>query len=216
MTLDWHTDGLFQCKEHPFSVLLGVCLSDVSIDFAGNLLVWPGTHKLLHKAKIGHQGQIDVLKLQESLNESPFKSNDTIESQYLDVYESDKDRKSPLKQTLPSLGPPYQVHLKSGDIVMLHPDLAHSGGPNTQSKEIRKMVYFRLKQVTACVCCCASDEVKPRKQRQHSGYVCCEDCRCGCPNGFSSWDEVVTLHRSNMWVDLGGVGEYLSHMSFML
>jgi hypothetical protein len=45
---------------------------------------------------------------------------------------------------LPSLGPPSQLHAKIGDICILHPDTAHSGGLNNSSK-IRKMVYFRLK-----------------------------------------------------------------------
>lgn len=45
----WHTDGLRQGKRHPFSVLVGICLSDCMQEFAGNLLVWPGTHTLLHR-----------------------------------------------------------------------------------------------------------------------------------------------------------------------
>ena len=45
---------------------------------------------------------------------------------------------------LPSLGNPYQLKSKAGDIVLLHPDLAHEGGPNF-SHDIRKMVYFRLR-----------------------------------------------------------------------
>ena len=36
----------------PFlSLLVGVCLSDVTQEFAGNLLVWPGSHKMLHACK---------------------------------------------------------------------------------------------------------------------------------------------------------------------
>ena len=30
---------------------MGVCLSDVTQEFAGNLLVWPGSHKMLHTCK---------------------------------------------------------------------------------------------------------------------------------------------------------------------
>ena len=40
----WHTDGLRQGRSHGFSVLLGICLSDTSQDFQGNLLLWPGSH----------------------------------------------------------------------------------------------------------------------------------------------------------------------------
>jgi hypothetical protein len=31
------------------SVLLGICLSDVCGEYCGNLLVWPGTHTILHR-----------------------------------------------------------------------------------------------------------------------------------------------------------------------
>ena len=32
-----------------------------------------------------------------------------------------------------------------GDVVLLHPDLAHAGGPNHTSGGVRMMVYFRVK-----------------------------------------------------------------------
>jgi hypothetical protein len=46
----WHTDGLRQGKAHGFSLLLGIVLSDISEDFSGNLMVWPGSHLLLHRS----------------------------------------------------------------------------------------------------------------------------------------------------------------------
>jgi len=33
----WHTDGLRQGRRHPFSLLVGVCLSDVAEERSGNL-----------------------------------------------------------------------------------------------------------------------------------------------------------------------------------
>ena len=32
-----------------------------------------------------------------------------------------------------------------GDVVLVHPDLAHAGGPNHTSGGVRMMVYFRVK-----------------------------------------------------------------------
>eukprot|EP01038_Epipyxis_sp_PR26KG_P014226 gene14226-19089_t len=44
----WHTDGLRQGKAHNFSLLVGVCLSDVEEVLSGNLLIWPSSHLLIH------------------------------------------------------------------------------------------------------------------------------------------------------------------------
>ena len=70
----WHTDGLRQGKAHSFSLLLGVCLSDVDEDFSGNLLVWPGSHLLLHQCKTGANGALDCGKLASLVQrrDSPF------------------------------------------------------------------------------------------------------------------------------------------------
>jgi Phytanoyl-CoA dioxygenase (PhyH) len=58
--------------------------------------------------------------------------------------ESESHRHDNEPANLPSLGPPVHVKMKIGDIVLLHPDLAHTGGPNL-SYDIRKMLYFRLR-----------------------------------------------------------------------
>lgn len=48
--IDWHTDGARQGHFHPFSLLVGIALNDVSVlGGAGNLVVWPSSHWLLHK-----------------------------------------------------------------------------------------------------------------------------------------------------------------------
>jgi hypothetical protein len=46
---DWHVDGMRQGSRHTFSILMGVCCSAVSTPFSGNLVLWPGSHKLIHK-----------------------------------------------------------------------------------------------------------------------------------------------------------------------
>ena len=35
--------------------------------------------------------------------------------------------------------------MSAGDVVLVHPDLAHAGGPNLTSGGVRMMVYFRVK-----------------------------------------------------------------------
>ncbi|CAL1164480.1 unnamed protein product [Cladocopium goreaui] len=50
--LKWHTDGCRtrQCSRHPFSLLVGVALTDTLDDvLCGNLCVWPGSHVHLRR-----------------------------------------------------------------------------------------------------------------------------------------------------------------------
>eukprot|EP00435_Cladocopium_sp_Y103_P041063 s430_g11.t1 len=50
--LKWHTDGCRtrQCSRHPFSLLVGVALTDTLDDvLSGNLCVWPGSHVHLRR-----------------------------------------------------------------------------------------------------------------------------------------------------------------------
>ena len=45
----WHLDGMERCGNHtPFTLLCGVALSDVQRGNAGNLVVWPGSHRVTH------------------------------------------------------------------------------------------------------------------------------------------------------------------------
>ena len=44
----WHVDGLRQGSRHSFSVLLGICCSKVSAEYCGNLIIWPGSHHIIH------------------------------------------------------------------------------------------------------------------------------------------------------------------------
>jgi len=112
---DWHTDGLRQGKKHPFSLLVGVALSDMVGPDQGNLCVWPGshifsqTHSRWPDAKFRRPGGWDR-------GDGP----------------------------LPDLGQPVQLRLRAGDLVLAHSELAHCGGP-LLGPDIRYMTYFRVK-----------------------------------------------------------------------
>lgn len=68
----WHTDGLRQGRAHSFSLLVGVCLADIDQPLAGNLLIWPRTHKLLHACKINEYGALDMEKLRCLIDDEGF------------------------------------------------------------------------------------------------------------------------------------------------
>jgi hypothetical protein len=129
----WHTDGLRKSKLHPFSLLVGVCLSDCIGDFQGNLLLWPGRHLLIHKC-LNNKGGDNFLH--------KFNKTSMQQGQGLGKREEDYIPLNNLP-SLPALGKPRHIYLKKGDIVLLHPDLPHSGGSNWGS-QIRIMVYFRM------------------------------------------------------------------------
>ena len=46
---DWHTDGMRQGHSCPFTLLLGIALSNVQTPLAGNFTVFPGSHLKLHE-----------------------------------------------------------------------------------------------------------------------------------------------------------------------
>jgi ectoine hydroxylase-related dioxygenase (phytanoyl-CoA dioxygenase family) len=135
-------------------LLLGVSLSDATEEFCGNLLVWPGSHSLLHKCTTNDNGALDnqkILNLCRTHRFSDFSDARSLthNNSYENKIDYDLDKTHNNEPLLPSLGYPLQLPTNIGDIVMLHPDLAHAGGPN-YSTEIRKMVYFRLRIKSAC------------------------------------------------------------------
>ena len=83
---------------------------------------------------------------------------------------------------LPPLGTPLQLQAQPGDLILLHPETAHMGGPN-HSPTIRSMVYFRLR----C-----------RVSRDKGEGAAAE-------GGLRTWGEVVRSHVGDMWSDLPGV-----------
>ena len=158
----WHTDGFRQGKYHGFSILVGVCLSDCLDDFCGNLLLWPGSHIPIHKTLVGRIGGLDLELLTKLLRDEENgciekeSSSDTCKG---DDNEPDENgshspcvgnktdqRHDNEPSCLPNLGLPHQLHLRAGDVIFLHPDTAHCGGPNF-SCVIRNMIYFRIKHI---------------------------------------------------------------------
>ncbi|KAF1324635.1 Protein involved in biosynthesis of mitomycin antibiotics/polyketide fumonisin, partial [Globisporangium splendens] len=119
---EWHTDGMRQGKLHPFTLLLGIALSDVREPLAGNFTVFPESHRTLQSLLI---------------------ENGKLEGYDDECYKADSVWGD---GTLPDLGTPVQLLASRGDIVLAHPNLAHRGGLNF-SPDIRYQVYFRMKHV---------------------------------------------------------------------
>ena len=192
----WHTDGLRQGKAHPFSLLVGVCLSDVPSSDSGNLLLWPGSHFVMHRCKVDEHGALDLSLLHRLLLHPVFADccSPTASAEAPHVGKDDRRRLSEVKHdnepdVLPSLGKPVQLIASAGDCVFLHPDLAHAGGINL-SADVREMIYFRLKMSVAS------------PTTDSSGLDV---------EGVSSgWDDVVRQHGCDMWADLPGLKMTLS------
>lgn len=154
--VEWHTDGYRRGRAHDFSLLAGVFLSDVTEPMSGNLLVWPGSHHLIHRVTTWPAGAIDVEKLAAlQRREFPHLSPACVPSAQPAAGLSSETvgdsvvsgpRAADHRGPLPSLGPPHQLLVQAGDLCLLHPDLAHAGGPNLSSN-IRSAIYFRMRSV---------------------------------------------------------------------
>lgn len=110
------TNGLPPGKLFPFSVLVGIFLSDLAAPDSGNFVVWPGSHRTIESyARACPGGWFDV------------------------------DGFGPPPEGLPplELGEPIQVLLRAGDVVLAHYQLAHSVAQNL-SPHIRYAIYYRL------------------------------------------------------------------------
>ena len=169
-SLRWHTDGLRQGRRHGFSLLVGVVLSDVLGEDCGNLLLWPGSHVPIHLATADDTGRIDSDALLALMRSQHHFDNSRQSTTLPSVHINEPD--------LPYLGVPLSVCARRGDVIVLHPDLAHCGGSN-HSSSIRYMLYFRLR----CNTICLGNEV------------------------VSDWDSISRAHAEDMWVDLVGVRE---------
>ena len=109
-------NGLPAGKVFPFSLLVGIYLSDLMEPDSGNFVVWPGSHRAIEShARARPEGWFDA------------------------------DGFGPLPEGLPplELGEPVQVLLGAGDVVVAHYQLAHSVAQNL-SPHIRYAVYYRL------------------------------------------------------------------------
>lgn len=103
----WHIDGLETGSYSPFTMLIGVSLSDQMTEFAGNFTVFPGSHTIL---------------------QARCKANMERKSDQHDLINS-----NPLAAALidrPDVGPARQLLARAGDAVFAHQKLAHSAGMN--------------------------------------------------------------------------------------
>lgn len=132
-----------QGRKRPFSCLLGIALSDQLVANQGNLQVFPQSHRSLY----------------------PLTQADGRIRGYDTVPCSRKSDAAWGNGHLPYVGPAHSLVMQRGDVVLVHPFLAHRGGPNTSSStssllrclsiddtqtqllflDIRYQVYFRLK-----------------------------------------------------------------------
>lgn len=111
---EWHIDGFGDGQHSPFTLLVGVCLSDTPGEFAGNFAVQSGAHWSLQSA----------VKDQVSAGSADFSRFEHAD-------------------TKPDLGEPTQLRMQAGDVVLAHQKLPHLGVANN-SPHVRYQVYFRV------------------------------------------------------------------------
>lgn len=195
------------------------------------LCVVTGSHLYLHKFKVGQHGQFDLIKLNaylinrvnrltDCLDEHESVDRDTgdrqIESQedFISVKNDENDSEVELKSALkrgklPSLPNPQQLITRKGDLILLHPDLAHTGAPNIMSEEIRRMVYFRVRVATSSTTTTTMTGCDNTSSVDSDASDVNTDKKCYPSNIHClNWSDIVALHRQNMWIDLQGVEKY--------
>mmetsp|Transcript_32624 Transcript_32624/g.104026 ORF Transcript_32624/g.104026 Transcript_32624/m.104026 type:complete len:353 (-) Transcript_32624:66-1124(-) len=120
----YHVDGFAKGLHSPFTLLVGVCLSDVTEPLQGNFAVHPGAHWHMQ----------DVVK-------RAVDQKDDVLSSPLEVVEGESASSSK-----PDLGPARPLLMKRGDVVLAHQKLPHFGQAN-YGPNVRYQVYFRLRHV---------------------------------------------------------------------
>jgi len=96
----WHIDGMNKGNHSPFSILLGIALSEQTLPNCGNLVAFPGSHHVLHPLI---RGEVE--------SGSGIFSDEAAERK-------------------PALHGGKQIYLKPGDAVLLHQKVAHRVGVN--------------------------------------------------------------------------------------
>ena len=117
----WHVDGFGEGRHSPFTVLVGVCLSDVPAPCSGELAVHPGAH----------WGLVAAVREQVARGSAAFSGLDGAVGG---------------RVGRPDLGRPAPVLLRKGDAVVCHQKLPHLGSSN-YSPDVRYQVYFRISHV---------------------------------------------------------------------
>jgi hypothetical protein len=111
-----HLDGFHEEERPwPFTLLVGVILSDQTGDYMGNLHVWPGSHR-------------------EAIDYARRHGVDAFVSAVMN-----NQAQPPVDFSAGSV----QVHAAPGDVVFAHYLLAHNSGGNT-SEVVRRTLYLRL------------------------------------------------------------------------
>lgn len=110
-----HIDGHTEDPPAPFTMLVGILLTDQTERASGNLWVWPGSH-LAHAKLFADRGPRALLSTQ---------GHATL-----------------LDPPLP-LPPPIELTGRRGDVLLAHYLLGHNKGGNTSSNT-RRTVYYRL------------------------------------------------------------------------
>jgi len=114
----WHIDGMAKGKHSPFSVLLGIALSEQTQPNCGNLVAFRGSHHVLQPLI---RGEVEAGS---------------------SIFSEESDR----VENKPALGGGQQILLRPGDAVFLHQKVAHRVGVNL-SPHIRYQTYFRLSHI---------------------------------------------------------------------
>ena len=127
----WHIDGMGRKGEtanhlfSPFTLLVGVALSDQLVPFCGNLVVFPNSHVVIHEIV---RNRVRA-ELEKNTRLAPGKVNAGGEDRGLNS-DSSGIFSGPFAQEKPVLAEPHHVLLRAGDAVLCHQRLAHRAGPN--------------------------------------------------------------------------------------
>jgi hypothetical protein len=117
---EWHTDGMRQGKAHPFSLLVGIALSEVRTPQSGNLIVFPKSHHVLHA----------MMMLDDRGPDKKAQPDDDGHKWSTLTHSCCAAESVWGNGELPNLGTPVQLLCHKGDVILCHPKLAHRGGPN--------------------------------------------------------------------------------------
>jgi ectoine hydroxylase-related dioxygenase (phytanoyl-CoA dioxygenase family) len=112
----WHIDGQWESNIPQFSLLVGVYLTECPEQGYGSLTVFPGSHR---RVQAMLKNDFDGFCSQLRTKLAPALCT-----------ENDRD--------------PIELVVSPGDVVLVHPLLAHRAGENWSSR-IRPAIYYRLK-----------------------------------------------------------------------
>jgi hypothetical protein len=124
--IDWHIDGMKKGDFAPFSLLVGVALTDQTEEWMGNLCVFPGSHNALQQPT-------------RNFARAAADPGAVYEPGTVSCIEFARAAMGAVE-----LGEPQQPLLTQGDVVLCHQRLAHSAALNVIGPHIRQIVYFRV------------------------------------------------------------------------